>query len=312
MIRDIRRSDAEVLFRLMDREFPEESALLGGRPEAFQRVVRRAFRWDTRFVVGLLRLFGRPIFRYLAVEADRRLVATTMVTFPRRSAYVSNVVVDPAYRRRGFAKMLLEEARRTARGAARRYLVLDVLDTNTGARTLYESLGYRPLRSTTHLVHEDVARFAPPRPRNPAIRPFRNPDAAALLDIAGRETPAPVLEVLPPQESRFIPSPFENRLLETVQGSWVVDRGHGPEAHVSASCSAVFAAANMSAPVVAESVEPGLAVELVRTAGAWCAERAARRILSPVTDDNGRGHAALAGAGFQNALTSTTLYRTVD
>ena len=312
MIRDIRRTDGDILFTLMDREFPEESALLGGRPEAFQRVVRRVFRWDSRFVIGLLRLFGRPIFRYVAVEADRRLVGTTMVTFPRGSAYVSNVVVDPAYRRRGYAKLMLEEARRTARGAGRRYLVLDVLDTNTGARTLYDSLGYRPLRSSSHFVHEELARFEPPPPSDPSLRPFRRTDAPPLVEIVRREHPARVEQVLPVGESRFVHSSFENRLLETEEAAWVVDRGRGPEAHVGASCSAVFAAANLSAPVVGPSVEPALAVVLVRTAGAWCAARKAPRILTFVNDENQRGRAALEGAGFRNAHTSTTLYRPVD
>ena len=312
MIRDLRGTDGAILFRLMDREFPEESALLGGRPEGFERVVRRVYRWDMRFVLALLRLFGRPVFRFLAVEADGHLVATTMVTFPRGSAYVSNVVVDPAYRRRGYAKRMLEEALVTARRADRRFIALDVLDTNTAARTLYESLGYRPLRSSVHLVHDDLSKFAPPSPPNRAIRPFERSDAPALVTIARRALPARVAEVLPVGESRFVHSSFEGRLLESEGAAWVVDRGRGAEGHVSGFRSAVFDAGNVSAPVLSESLEPALAVELVRTAVAWCAGRKLPRVLAFVTDENPRGRAALEAAGFRDVLTSTTLYRTVD
>ena len=312
MIRDIRRADTARLFALMEREFPEESALLGNRPEGFEKVVRRIFRWDTRFIVGLFQLFGRPLFRALAVEADGHLVATTMVSFPPVSSYVSNVVVDPAYRRRGYAKLLLEEARRTARRARRKYLALDVLETNTGARALYDSIGYRPLRARTQFVHDAGAQFGPSPPTNGAIRSFRRTDAAALVGIVRRQTPPAVEEVLPTGERALVGSRIATRMMASEEAAWVVDRGRGPEGHLAATVSQVFDAAHFSAPILSESVDPDLADALVRTAGAWCAERKAPRILSMVADDNARGRAALERAGFRHAFALWTLYRPVD
>jgi len=312
MIRDVRRSDGPTLFHLMQREFPEESALLGGRPEEFQRIVRRAFRWDTRLLLGLLRLFGRRIFRFLVIETDQRMVAMTMVTFPSVAAYVSNVVVDPAYRRRGYAKQMLEEARRTAKAAGRTYIALDVLETNTPARRLYDSLGYRPLRTRTHYVHESSGPAGSPPAPDPAVRPFRPDDAAALVAIVRRQTAPEVERVLPTRESHFRGSRFENRLLESEAASWVVDRGNGAEAYVGTTVSAAFEAANLTAPVVSESVDPELAVSLVRTAGAWVAARKAPRVLCQVDDVNVRGRAALEAGGFRRVLASSTLYRPVD
>jgi ribosomal protein S18 acetylase RimI-like enzyme len=312
MIRDVRRADSPYLFDLMTREFPEESAIMGNRPEGFEKIVRRVFRWDTRFILGLFRLFRRRLFRFLVVEADGRLVAMTMVTFPRVSAYVSNVVVDPGYRRRGFAKKMLEEARRTAKGAGRTYIALDVLANNTRARTLYDSLGYRPLRTKTHFVHESPVQFGTSPPANASIRPFRRDDAAALLEILRRQTPAEVEAILPTEPSRFAVSGFLNRMLESEEAAWVVDRGHGPEAHIAVTVSVAFDAAHLSPPVLAESVDAELAGALVRTAGAWVAVRKAPRILALLSDDNVQGQAALDAAGFHRALESSTLYRPVD
>ncbi|MGP8075881.1 MAG: GNAT family N-acetyltransferase [Thermoplasmata archaeon] len=312
MIRDVRRADSPYLFDLMTREFPEESALLGNRPEGFQRIIRRVWRWDTRLILGLARLVGRRLFRFLVVEADGRLVAMTMVTFPQVSAYVSNVVVDPAYRRRGFAKRMLEEARRTAKGARRKYIALDVLENNTRARTLYEGLGYRSLRTKTHYVRESTHEFGTTPPANPAIRRLCRGDTPALLEIVRRQTPPAVEEILPTAPSRFAVSGFENRMLGSEQAAWVIDRGHGAEAHLSATVSVVFEAAHVSPPVLSESVDPALADALVRTAGAWVAAHKAPRILSQLSDDNVRGRAALEAAGFTRALGSSTLYRTVD
>ncbi|HEY1198344.1 MAG TPA: GNAT family N-acetyltransferase [Thermoplasmata archaeon] len=312
MIRDVRRADTPSLFELMTREFPEESALLGNRPEGFQKIIRRVFRWDTRLLVGLLRLFGRPVFRFLVVETDGRPVASMLISFPRVSAYVSTVVVDPAYRRRGYARQMCEEARRTAKRAGRKYVVLDVLETNTGARTLYESIGYRPLRARAQFVRESTAQFGTEPPVNPAIRPFRRRDAAALAEILRRQTPPAILEVTPIGADSFVSSGYTNRLLASQEAAWVIDRGRGPEGHVAATVSETFEAGHMSAPVLAESVDAELAGALVRTAGAWCAARKVPRVLSMVADDNVRGRAALEAGGFRHAFAFWTLYRPVD
>jgi ribosomal protein S18 acetylase RimI-like enzyme len=312
MIRDVRRADTPQLFALIDQQFPEESALLGKRPEEFEKVVRRVFRWDTRLLVGLLRLFGRPIFRFLIVEAEDRPVGMTLVTFPRGSAYVSSVVVDPAHRRRGYAKGMLEEARRTAKRARRRYVVLDVLETNTGARTLYESVGYRPLRARTQFVCESTAQFGTRPPVNPSVRPLRGGDASALTEILRRQTPPTVEEVLPTYAGMFLSSRLTNRILGSQEAGWVVDRGRGPEAHVAASVSTATEAAYLTAPLLGESVDAELAGALLKTAGAWCAARQAPRMLSMVADDNVRGRAALEAGGFRHAFALWSLYRTVD
>jgi ribosomal protein S18 acetylase RimI-like enzyme len=296
----------------MTREFPEESALLGGRPEEFEKIVRRALRWDTRFLVGLLRLFGHPTFRVLVVESEKRIVAMAMLSFSRVSTFVSTVVVDPAYRRRGFAKRMLEEARQTAERTHRKFLVLGVIDTNTPARTLYESIGYRRLQAQDQFLSESTDRFSSPPPSGVGIRPFRRGDAETLMDIVRARTPPSVQEVLPVTKQDFLGSSLANRILATDEAGWVIDRGRGPEGHVSASVSRAFEAAHLSAPVIAESVDAGLAEALVRTAGAWCASRKAPRILSMAADDNPRGRAALEAAGFQHAFALTTLYRPVD
>lgn len=312
MIRDLRRPDAPAIFALMTREFPEESRLLGGRPEEVEKIVRRALRWDTRFVVGLLRAFGRPVFRVLVVDFDGRPVGMTMLSFSRVAVYVSTVVVDPPFRRRGFAKGMLEEARRTAERYGRKFLVLGVLETNGNARALYDSIGYRPLERQDQFLCEVIRdRFATPSPTVPGIRPFRRSDVTAIVEIARRQTPAAVEEVLPVTKHEFLGSGLANRILATEESAWVLDRGNGPEAHISASVSRAFEAAHLSSPIVSATVDPDLAEALVRTAGAWCASRNAPRILSMVAEHNPQGRRALEAVGFQHAFVTYTLYRPV-
>jgi ribosomal protein S18 acetylase RimI-like enzyme len=308
MIRDLRKSDAPELLRFLRDYFPEEQAILGFRPEGFYQVVARVFRWDLRFVLALLRLFGRQVFRFFVVEEGGHVVATTLVSFPQKAGYVSSVAVDPAFRRKGFAKALLEAARTSTAAAGRTYIVLDVLANNAPARALYESIGYRPLRENRIMVCEPGP--AAPEPPAPGLRPFRRPDARALTEIARRAMPAEVTEVLPFHESYFR-SGAVDRALASESARWVVDVGRGPEAYIEATRSPAMDAANVSPPIVSETADPGAVAAMVRTAVAWCSARHASRVVTQVPIANARGKAALEGGGFHEALSVFTLYRTV-
>ena len=57
-------------------------------------------------------------------------------------AYVSDLVVLPAYRRRGIGRALLERAEAYARGEGARALRVGVLAKNEAAARLYRSLGF--------------------------------------------------------------------------------------------------------------------------------------------------------------------------
>jgi ribosomal protein S18 acetylase RimI-like enzyme len=57
-------------------------------------------------------------------------------------AYVSDLVVLPAYRRRGIGRALLERAEAYARGEGARVLRVGVLAKNEAAAGLYRSLGF--------------------------------------------------------------------------------------------------------------------------------------------------------------------------
>lgn len=311
-VRDLRASDAPWLLEFLKKYFPEEEAILGTRPEGFTEVVRKVFRWQARLVLGFLRLVGRPVYRFFVVQADGRTVATTLLTFSGASGYVSMVVVDPSYRHRGYARALLEKARHATRARGRRYIVLDVLTANRPARALYDSLGYRTLRETAIFVHERPSEAAPAREPPPGLRSFHPRDAPALAEVARRGRPPEVERVLPTAAREIAGSPTVDRVLTSESAAWVIEDASGPTAWVSASISPATEAAHLSNPIVDASVPPDAAEALVRTAVAWCATRRAPRVMAMAPAENERGRAALAAAGFREAIPSLTLYRTVD
>ncbi len=309
MIRELRKADAPRVFELLKTQFPREEAILGTRPEGFQKIVQRIFRWDARFVIRTAQLVGRPVYRYFVIEEEGRIVATTLLSFAERTGYVSMVVVDPMYRRRGYAQALLERARTTTRAAGRKFIALDVLSENAPARALYERIGYRPLRESSYLVRE--ATDGTNGGISPAIRPFRESDARPLMEMSRRSVPPEVQEVLPLREASLHSSGFVNRILRSETASWVVDRGRGPEAYLAAVVTQATDAGHCSDPIVGEGVEARDATALVRTAVDWCVAHGASRVVAQVPKSNVRGRTALQGGGFHDALALWTLYRTV-
>jgi ribosomal protein S18 acetylase RimI-like enzyme len=311
MIRDFRPSDTPVLIELLTTQFPEEEAILGSRPDMFLKVTRRAYRWDTRLVVGLARLFGKPIYRFLVMDEGGRVVATTLLSFPGPSVYISMVATSPPFRRRGFARALLTRAQELAAKLGRKYLVLDVLAANAPARALYEGqLGYRPLRETGFVVHDRPTDFGTERTSLPAgVRRYEKSDEAALLAIARAQTPEEVHRVLPRKTSGLASSGFEARIFSAETAAWVVDRGRGPEAGIGVSKNADMDAAHFTDPIVSPTADPALVAEMIRTAAAWCAGHRAVRMAGHVPAYNTAGRSALEQEGFHSALSVWTLYR---
>ncbi len=313
MIRDFRLSDSGQMIALLTTQFPAEEAIMGSHPDRFLKVVQRVYRWDSRLLIGLLRVFGKPLFRLLVVDEGGRAVSTTLLTFPGPSVYLSMVATDPSARRRGFARSLLVRAQEIAQRMGRQYMVLDVLTDNTPARALYEGrLEYKPLREVSFMVHDRPAEFGPERTPPPAgVRTYRRSDEAGLLEIVKNQVPHEVARVLPRKTTGFRGSGLEERLFEAERVTWVVDRGSGPEAALNCIRSPDSDAAHLSDPIVSATADPELVHEMVRAAGAWCAARKAVRIATQVPVANITGHAALAREGFHDALSLWTLYRPV-
>lgn len=307
-LREFRRSDAGSFFSLLKSQFPEEEAMLGMRPEGFEAVIRRLYRADLRIFLGLLRAFHRSPFHLYIADEDGAIAGVTMLTFAARAGFLSTVVVAPEFRRRGLARALIEAARRETARRKLPYVALRVLVENTPARTLYASAGYRELDQQTYVVHDGPAAFGPFSPSAP-IRPFQRSDVPALTEIANRALSPPVREALPVREQDFRSGTWADRLFRAETAAWVVDRGHGAEAHIAATSTPTTDAAHLSSPVVAETVEPALAAELVRAAASWLAPRRPSRIVASVSRDNPRGHAALEEEGFHDAFAHLTLYR---
>ncbi len=86
-------------------------------------------------------------FIYTIQEAERGRAVGVLwlmvnLASPRPSGFIFDLEIDEPYRRKGYAREAMLELERLARQMGLRQLGLQVFAHNTGARTLYESLGY--------------------------------------------------------------------------------------------------------------------------------------------------------------------------
>lgn len=125
-----------------------------------------------------------------AVETADRHVIATAATLPYAGiAWISMVLVDEAWRRRGIARGLIERCTREIHGAG----LVPVLDATPAGRTVYAGMGYRDVLGLQRWARGARRRTTGAAPRG--VRPLRPSDlrAIAALDAAAFGAPRPWL-----------------------------------------------------------------------------------------------------------------------
>jgi ribosomal protein S18 acetylase RimI-like enzyme len=89
-----------------------------------------------------LTLRGTPFWRWPGVMRLYWMGGRASPKPREHSFYIDALATDPAFRRRGAAQALLDEAERQARAHGLPAVSLDTTMTNDGARTLYAKAGY--------------------------------------------------------------------------------------------------------------------------------------------------------------------------
>ena len=81
-------------------------------------------------------------YTFVALEKDGRLIGYAGMLTVLDTADITNVAVLPAFRRQGLAKELMTVLMTAAKDQGVACLQLEVRESNTAARTLYEFLGF--------------------------------------------------------------------------------------------------------------------------------------------------------------------------
>jgi ribosomal protein S18 acetylase RimI-like enzyme len=148
--------------------------------------------WLNSAVNRLDGLFGGLQQGFVWIEDGRLVGNVSIMPIPysraaesggAQGAIIANVVVQPAHRRRGFARSLMSAALDRIEAQGRGFAVLQVDADNAGARRLYEQLGFREQRTFTRWVRPPRMRPPYPLPDIPPItlRPARDWRAEYVL-----------------------------------------------------------------------------------------------------------------------------------
>ena len=131
-IRKFKYTDVDDFIRLSKLSFAEESLAQGITPEDFEQETRRIFRWKMIPYRLLTALMGVKWEAFVA-EKDGKVVGGGMYIGRNNRMSITNLMVDPEYRRQGIGQALLVRRleRLTERGFP--FAMAQVLETNTAS-----------------------------------------------------------------------------------------------------------------------------------------------------------------------------------
>lgn len=170
----------------------------------------RALAWwgPLLWVLDRVALAGEG-FTGFVWEEDGRVVGN--VTLNREWAsprcwLISNVVVAPAYRRRGIARRLMEAALDFVAARRATWAFLMVRRENDAAIRLYKSLGFAEIGGRVTLRREFPPRSVAETPLGPdrTVREVTFRDGRALADLARAATPEALQRVQPVQPDTWL------------------------------------------------------------------------------------------------------------
>jgi ribosomal-protein-alanine N-acetyltransferase len=98
--------------------------------------------WTERMFAGELR---NPWSHFWVAERDGAVRAFALFWITLDEVHLLNLAVEPAMRRRGFARHLLERLLAFAEERAASHVLLEVRPSNHGAIRLYRAFGFRPM-----------------------------------------------------------------------------------------------------------------------------------------------------------------------
>lgn len=122
----------------MEMEFRPMRAADAPRIAELERLCFRT-PWSENALRGELK---NPLARYRVLVCEDCIVAYAGMWLYFGEAHITNVAVDPAWRRQGLGRAMMLDMMRTARKHRAKVMTLEVRESNLGAQQLYAKLGF--------------------------------------------------------------------------------------------------------------------------------------------------------------------------
>jgi ribosomal protein S18 acetylase RimI-like enzyme len=270
-IRKFKHSDVDDFIRLSQSSFAEESIAAGLTPEDFEQETRRIFRWKMipyRIMTGLMGIQWEGF----VAEKSGKVVGGGMYMGREKRMVLSNLMVDPQFRRLGIGQALLIKRLERLAELGFPFVTTEVLETNTASLANIAKQGFEMYNRYSLYEHDlPVADAHSHGQPDLVLRDTRRVDRALFKDLEAKVTPPLVLYIDGSQESRHFLTAWQRLYQRYAHYSrWIKSLLVGEETlgFVVVDFQAQQHKGFMLDPVLLDVCLPYLP-DLIREAGAW-------------------------------------------
>jgi len=314
IIRKFKHTDVDDFLHLSRLSFAEESIAAGITPEDFELETRRIFRWKMIPYKLLSYLMGIKWEGFVA-EKKGKVVGGGMYMGRNNRMVLTNLMVDPEFRRQGIGQALLQKRLERLSELGFPYVTTQVLDTNSASLANIKKQAFELFNQ--YSVYE---RNLPiPDREDPTVHPITvreitSSDKAAFRDIEKRTTPAFVLHINGSAESSYFLSGWQILYLHYARYSkWI-------KAVVAEGETLGFLCADfhpqqqkgfLLQPVVSEAGLPYLPT-MIRKVGTWLEEAGKISMVVEIPDHETRIRDYLLENGWSHQYTWLEFIKWLD
>src|SRR4030065_807008 len=208
-IRNFNYTDVDDVIRISKLSFAEETLAQGITPEDFEQETRRIFRWKMIPYRLLTALIGIKWEGFVA-EKDGKVVGGGMYIGRNNRMSVTNLMVDPEYRRHGVGQALLARRLERMSDPGFPFAMAQVLETNTASLQNLKGQGFEVFNQYSVYEHtlplpEINDSSMPPI----SVREINHADRALFKVIEDKTTPHSVLSVTGSADTQYFISGWQ-------------------------------------------------------------------------------------------------------
>ena len=311
IIRKFEHTDVDAFIRISQSSFAEESIAAGITPEDFELETRRIFRWKMIPYRLLTMLMGVKWEAFVA-EKDGVVVGGGMYIGQKDHMTLTNLMVDPQYRRQGIGQALLVKRleRLTERGFP--YVTTQVLETNTASLQNLRKQNFEVYNQYSVYEHD-----LPLTTRNDpalAIREVNSSDRVLFRNMEKTITSPFALFVNGSAESQYFPSGWQKLFTRfTGYSRWIkalVVEGE-TIGFLGASYHRRQSKGSLLQPILPNKHLAHLPA-MIQAAGSWLADTGKASMILEISDQRSEVRDYLLGNGWRKTYTWLELIKWLD
>jgi ribosomal protein S18 acetylase RimI-like enzyme len=305
IIRKFKHSDVDDFIRLSQSSFAEESIAAGLTPQDFEQETRRIFRWKMIPYRVLTALMGIKWEGFVA-ERGGKVIGGGMYMGRDKRMVLSNLMVDPQFRRQGIGQALLIKRLERLSELGFPFVTTEVLETNAASLANIAKQGFELYNRYSVYEHDlpipDTHSHCQP---GLVLRDTRRLDRALFKEVEAKVTPPLVLYIDDSQESRHFLTAWQRLYLSYAHYSkWIKSLIVGGErlGFVVVDFQEHQHKGFMLDPILMDTCMPYLP-DLMREAGAWLALSGRTSMIVEIPDRQSQISAYLLDHGWVKQYT---------